>query len=48
MLGQPAIPINECKRQVAIIQKLPELKKEVPRHSREIDRLKRQQEGRQP
>ena len=31
MLGQPAVPINECKRQVAIIQKLPELKNEVRR-----------------
>jgi UDP-3-O-[3-hydroxymyristoyl] glucosamine N-acyltransferase len=41
VLGQPAIPIQECKRQVAIMQKLPELKNEIRRLRRELDRCKR-------
>lgn len=48
MLGQPAIPIQECKRQVAIIQKLPELKLEIRRLRREMDRLKKELEALQP
>lgn len=46
MLGQPAVPINDCKRQVAIIQKLPELKSEIRRLRRELDRLKRDLDSR--
>lgn len=45
VLGQPAIPIQECKRQVAIMQKLPELKNEIRRLRRELDRLKRDMDG---
>jgi UDP-3-O-[3-hydroxymyristoyl] glucosamine N-acyltransferase len=45
MLGQPAIPIQECRRQVAIIQKLPELKSEIRRLRLEVDRLKRDLDG---
>jgi hypothetical protein len=44
MLGQPAIPIQECRRQVAIIQKLPELKLEIRRLRHEMDRLKKELE----
>ncbi|GMV98437.1 MAG: UDP-3-O-(3-hydroxymyristoyl)glucosamine N-acyltransferase [Phycisphaerae bacterium] len=44
VLGQPAVPINECKRQVAIVQKLPELKNEVRHLRREVDRIKREME----
>lgn len=31
VLGAPAVPIQECKRQIAALQKLPQLKKEVQR-----------------
>jgi UDP-3-O-[3-hydroxymyristoyl] glucosamine N-acyltransferase len=47
MLGQPAVPINDCKRQVAIMQRLPELKNEIRRLRRDLDRLKRELDGRQ-
>lgn len=39
VLGQPAVPINECKRQIAVMQQLPKLKNEVKRMRRELDRL---------
>ena len=45
VLGQPAVPINECKRQVAVTQRLPELKNEVKRLRRDLDRLRKQIEG---
>jgi len=45
VLGQPAVPINECKRQVAVAQRLPELKNEVKRLRRDLDRLRKQIEG---
>lgn len=45
VLGQPAIPINECKRQLALIARLPQLKTEIKRLRRELDELKRQIEG---
>jgi UDP-3-O-[3-hydroxymyristoyl] glucosamine N-acyltransferase len=48
MLGQPAIPINDCKRQIAIIQRLPELKSEIRRLSRELERLKKKVEPGSP
>jgi UDP-3-O-[3-hydroxymyristoyl] glucosamine N-acyltransferase len=39
VLGQPAVPINDCKRQVAVVQKLPALKKEVLRLRRDLNQL---------
>ncbi len=39
VLGQPAVPINECKRQIAVAQKLPAIKKEVLRLRRDVDEL---------
>jgi UDP-3-O-[3-hydroxymyristoyl] glucosamine N-acyltransferase len=39
VLGQPAVPINECKRQIAVMQQLPKLKNEIKRMRRELDRL---------
>lgn len=39
VLGQPAIPINDCKRQMAIIQQLPKLKNEIKRMRSELNRL---------
>lgn len=45
VLGQPAVPINECKRQVAVVQRLPELKNEVRRLRRDVDELFRRQGG---
>ncbi|MCL2330287.1 MAG: UDP-3-O-(3-hydroxymyristoyl)glucosamine N-acyltransferase, partial [Phycisphaerae bacterium] len=39
VLGQPAVPINDCKRQLAVVQQLPKLKNEVKRLTREVDRL---------
>ncbi|HOB76299.1 MAG TPA: UDP-3-O-(3-hydroxymyristoyl)glucosamine N-acyltransferase [Phycisphaerae bacterium] len=47
VLGQPAVPIQECKRQVAIMQKLPDLKNEIRRLRRELDRLKRDIDAKQ-
>ncbi|HPD28955.1 MAG TPA: UDP-3-O-(3-hydroxymyristoyl)glucosamine N-acyltransferase [Phycisphaerae bacterium] len=45
MLGQPAVPINECKRQVAIVQRLPQLKNEIKRLRRDLDQLMKQVGG---
>ncbi|UCD27883.1 MAG: UDP-3-O-(3-hydroxymyristoyl)glucosamine N-acyltransferase [Planctomycetota bacterium] len=42
VLGQPAVPINDCRRQVAVIQKLPELKDEIRRLRQDLDRLNTQ------
>lgn len=39
VLGQPAVPINECKRQIAVMQQLPKLKNDIKRMRRELDRL---------
>lgn len=39
VLGAPAIPIHECKRQVAALQKLPQIKKEVLRLRSEFGHL---------
>jgi UDP-3-O-[3-hydroxymyristoyl] glucosamine N-acyltransferase len=39
VLGSPAIPINQCKRQIAVVQKLPNLKNEVLRLRRQLDWL---------
>lgn len=41
VLGQPAVPITECKRQVAVVQRLPEMRKEINQLKREVDRLTR-------
>lgn len=45
VLGAPAVEINECKRQVASLQRLPQLRKEVQRLRRELDELKQQLDG---
>jgi UDP-3-O-[3-hydroxymyristoyl] glucosamine N-acyltransferase len=42
VLGAPAVPIKDCKRQMAIIQKLPALKAEIIRLRRELERLTQQ------
>ena len=42
VLGQPAVPINECKRQMAVIQQLPDLKKRIKSLEQELARLKDQ------
>ena len=39
VLGQPAVPINDCKRQVAVVMQLPKLKNEIKRIRRDLDRL---------
>ncbi len=39
VLGQPAVPINECRRQMAVTQQLPKLKNEVKRLSRDLARV---------
>ena len=46
VLGQPAVPINDCKRQVAVVQRLPALKNEIKRLRRDVDRLLKLIEGR--
>jgi len=45
VLGQPAVPINECKRQMAVTQRLPQMKDEVRRLRRDLDQLRKQIEG---
>jgi UDP-3-O-[3-hydroxymyristoyl] glucosamine N-acyltransferase len=40
VLGQPAVPINECKRQLAVVQQLPELRNTIRRLQRELSELK--------
>ncbi|MHC4445876.1 MAG: UDP-3-O-(3-hydroxymyristoyl)glucosamine N-acyltransferase [Planctomycetota bacterium] len=47
VLGQPAVPINDCKRQFAIIQKLPELRNEIRQLRQDLDRLIKQLEASQ-
>jgi UDP-3-O-[3-hydroxymyristoyl] glucosamine N-acyltransferase len=47
VLGLPAVPINECKRQVAVAQRLPELKSEVKRLRRKVDELSKAIESRE-
>jgi UDP-3-O-[3-hydroxymyristoyl] glucosamine N-acyltransferase len=42
VLGAPAIPIKECKRQLAVVQKLPLMKKELLRLRQDVDRLMEQ------
>ena len=44
VLGQPAIPIAEAKRQVVIAQRLPDMKNEIKRLRRDLDRLKKELE----
>ena len=39
VLGQPAVPINECKRQIAVVQRLPKLKNEILKMRRELDEI---------
>ncbi len=42
VLGAPAVLIKDCRRQFALIQKLPALKNEILRLRRELDLLKQQ------
>lgn len=48
MLGAPAVPISDCKRQFAAVQKLPKLKQEIKRLKRELDRLMKLVETKTP
>ncbi len=41
VLGSPAVAINDCKRQFAVMQQLPKLKNEIRRMRTELDRLTR-------
>jgi UDP-3-O-[3-hydroxymyristoyl] glucosamine N-acyltransferase len=41
VLGQPAVPISEARRQIAVMQQLPKLKNEIKRMRRELDQLLR-------
>jgi UDP-3-O-[3-hydroxymyristoyl] glucosamine N-acyltransferase len=45
VLGQPAVPINDCKRQMAVAQRLPQMKDEVRHLRRDLDKLRKQIEG---
>lgn len=45
VLGQPAVPINECRRQLAVAQRLPGMKDEIRRLRRDLDKLRKQIEG---
>ena len=45
VLGQPAVPISECRRQLAVAQRLPEMKDEIRRLRRDLDKLRKQIEG---
>lgn len=40
VLGQPAVPITECKRQVASVRRLPELLQRLKKAEAEIERLR--------
>lgn len=40
VLGAPAIPIQDCKRQVALVQRLPEMRREIRRLQEEIEKLR--------
>ncbi|MBP7933506.1 MAG: UDP-3-O-(3-hydroxymyristoyl)glucosamine N-acyltransferase [Phycisphaerae bacterium] len=42
VLGQPAVPIKDCRRQIAIVQRLPEIKNEIRRLRQDVDRLRAQ------
>lgn len=42
VLGAPAVPINDCRRQLAIVQRLPEMKNEIRRLRQELDHLREQ------
>lgn len=46
VLGQPAVPINDCRRQMATMQRLPEMKNEIRRLRQDLDRLRKQIEDR--
>ena len=51
VLGQPAVPINEAKRQFAVIQRLPDMRQRLRELENEMRRLKEQlqeQEERPP
>ncbi len=41
VLGQPAVPIQDCKRQVALVQHLPELKRRVQRLEDELRAIRK-------
>lgn len=42
VLGQPAVPISECRRQFAVIQRLPEMRQKLRRLENEIRKLRAQ------
>ncbi len=45
VLGQPAVPITECKRQFAVIQRLPEMRHKLRHLEHEIQELRAQIEA---
>lgn len=45
VLGQPAVPISECRRQMAVTQRLPDMKDEIRRLRRDLDKLRKQIDG---
>ncbi len=45
VLGQPAVPIQDCRRQLALVQHLPELKRRVQRLEEEIRILRQAMEA---
>lgn len=44
VLGQPAVPIAECRRQIAVVQRLPQLRVAVKRLRQDLDQLMKQVE----
>lgn len=41
VLGQPAVPIQDCKRQMAVLQRLPEMKREIKKLQDELKELRK-------
>lgn len=41
VLGQPAVPIQECKRQLALVMKLPQMKRDIRRLEDELAELRK-------
>lgn len=44
VLGSPAVPINEAKRQLLLVERLPEMRKELKALRAELDRLRKKLE----
>jgi UDP-3-O-[3-hydroxymyristoyl] glucosamine N-acyltransferase len=46
VLGQPAVPIRDCKRQVAMVQRLPEIRNQIKSIEDALAQLQAQADGR--